>query len=1130
MKIKLLLIITAFILSAFPIVSFGQAPTLGATSHFALFTAGGAFTSDGATVVTGDIASYTDIPVINAPGSIIGTIYGVGTASDPAFADVSIAFSNFGANGTVLGTPLETYNTTGFINPGTYHTTGAAAMNGNFTLDALGDPNAIFVININGSLTVGAGFNILLANNAQYCNVYWLIKGDFILGAGSVFRGTIISNGAITLNAGSNLYGRALTTAGAITLHNNIVSFTPAAAGTITGTLAQCPATAGQTYSITAVAGATTYTWLVPTGWSVTAGAGTNSITVTSGAAGQNGDITVTADNSCGTSAASSLAVTVTAGAPAVPGAITGSLVQCPATAGQAYSITAVAGATTYTWLVPTGWSVTAGAGTNSITVTSGAAGQNGDITVTAGNSCGTSAASSLAVIVGAPAVPGAITGTLAQCLSIAGETYSITAVAGATTYTWAVPAGWSITAGAGTNSITVTTGTIGQNGNITVTAGNSCGTSAVSSLAVTVNLSLVASVSIAAVPSGAICAGTSVTFTATPTNGGAPTYQWKSGGADIVGATNSTYTSAALVNTEAITVAMTSTLACASGSPATSNTVTMVVNPVLPASVTIAAVPLGAICAGTSVTFTATPVNGGAPTYVWKNGATVIAGETGSTYTSTTLANADVITVVMTSTEACASGSPATSNTVNMVVNPIVAASVTIAAAPLGAICAGTSVTFTATPVNGGAPTYVWKNGASVIAGETGSTYTSTTLANADAITVVMTSTAACVSGSPATSNIVDMVVGTIPSVPTFIITQPTCILPTGSVGLNGLPAGNWTLNPGSIAGNTVSTTVSGLIPGTYNYTVTNSTGCISAATADIVIVAPTAIVGCVSSGTVVTINAQPVTPSAPVATLIQPTCILPNGTITVTSPIGAGMTYSIDGLDYTNTTGIFTLPAGSYNLTAKNLSGCISTGTGVILNATTVVVGCISTGTVVTIIAQPAKPIAVPNSNTPVSVGGPINLTAVSVPGATYMWTGPNGFTSTLQNPVIPVSTPADAGVYSLTVTTATCSSAPATSIVAVNELDFNIPEGFSPNGDGINDFIIIRGIDYYPQNSIVIFNRWGIKVYEASPYKNDWDGRSIRGLKVGGDELPVGTYFYLLDLGDGSKVIKGTFYLNR
>jgi gliding motility-associated-like protein/uncharacterized repeat protein (TIGR01451 family) len=102
--------------------------------------------------------------------------------------------------------------------------------------------------------------------------------------------------------------------------------------------------------------------------------------------------------------------------------------------------------------------------------------------------------------------------------------------------------------------------------------------------------------------------------------------------------------------------------------------------------------------------------------------------------------------------------------------------------------------------------------------------------------------------------------------------------------------------------------------------------------------------------------------------------------------------------------------------------------------------------------------------------------------------------------------------------------------TSTVITYPTDFFIPEGFSPNGDGINDLFVIRGIFYFPENSIVIFNRWGNKVYEAKPYINTWDGRSIRGLRVGGDELPTGTYFYLLDLGDGSKVIKGTIYLNR
>ena len=94
----------------------------------------------------------------------------------------------------------------------------------------------------------------------------------------------------------------------------------------------------------------------------------------------------------------------------------------------------------------------------------------------------------------------------------------------------------------------------------------------------------------------------------------------------------------------------------------------------------------------------------------------------------------------------------------------------------------------------------------------------------------------------------------------------------------------------------------------------------------------------------------------------------------------------------------------------------------------------------------------------------------------------------------------------------------------------VDFIIPEGFSPNGDGINDLFVIRGIQNYPENTILIFNRWGNKVFEASHYVNTWDGRSTSGLNAGGNELPGGTYFYLLYLDDRLKVIKGTIYLNR
>ncbi len=122
--------------------------------------------------------------------------------------------------------------------------------------------------------------------------------------------------------------------------------------------------------------------------------------------------------------------------------------------------------------------------------VTTGSAGQNGNISVSAGNSCGTSSANTLAVTVspGTPAQPGAISGTAAQCPGLTNQTYSISAVANATTYTWTVPAGWTITSGAGTTSINVTTGSAGQNGSISVSAGNSCGTSSANTLSVTVS------------------------------------------------------------------------------------------------------------------------------------------------------------------------------------------------------------------------------------------------------------------------------------------------------------------------------------------------------------------------------------------------------------------------------------------------------------------------------------------------------------------------------------------------------------------------------------------------------------------------------------------------------------------
>jgi hypothetical protein len=272
--------------------------------------------------------------------------------------------------------------------------------------------------------------------------------------------------------------------------------------------------------------------------------------------------------------------------APNTPGTITqanpsGSTV-CSSSSGVTYTIAPVSGATDYTWTVPSGGIIQGTATGPSITVNySGAT--SGNVTVTANNACGNSSAATFAVTVdsSAPATPGTITQTggatsTSVCANSAGITYSIAVVSGATSYTWTVPTGASITAGQGTTSITVNWGTAAS-GNVTVTADDPCGSSSAATLAVTVNPTAV-SVTVSANPGTTICAGTPVTFTATPVNGGStPSYQWKKNGSNV-GTDSASYTDAGLVNSDQIQVTLTSSATCAAG-PANSSTITMTVN-----------------------------------------------------------------------------------------------------------------------------------------------------------------------------------------------------------------------------------------------------------------------------------------------------------------------------------------------------------------------------------------------------------------------------------------------------------------------------------------------------------------------------------------------------------------------
>lgn len=341
---------------------------------------------------------------------------------------------------------------------------------------------------------------------------------------------------SITVTTGTtsgNISVTAANTCGAGTARTLAVtvSSAPAQPGTITGNATVCPTTA-QTYSVTAVSGATSYTWTLPSGW--TGSSTTNSINATAGTAG--GTISVKANNTCGSGTTRTLTVSISTAAPAQPGAISGSASICAGTS-QTYSVAAVSGASSYSWTLPSGW--TGSSTTNTITVTAGSSG--GTISVAAVNGCGTSTARTLAVTIGsgtAPARPGTITvsgGTARVCPGDS-RTYTVTAISGLT-YTWVAPAGANITSGQGTASINVTyTPNFTANGVLSVTASNGCGTSPARNLTIARNTP---SAPAAITGQTTICTGTIGTYTATAVST-ASSYLWTvPSGGTIQGASN---------------------------------------------------------------------------------------------------------------------------------------------------------------------------------------------------------------------------------------------------------------------------------------------------------------------------------------------------------------------------------------------------------------------------------------------------------------------------------------------------------------------------------------------------------------------------------------------------------------
>jgi hypothetical protein len=250
----------------------------------------------------------------------------------------------------------------------------------------------------------------------------------------------------------------------------------PATPTNITGPYGVCSGQTNVQFTTVAVPGATSYTWILPTGMS--GSSTTNTIVVSVGSNFNTSNICVVAVNACGQSAQFCKAVFRYTTIPTTPGVISGQSVNVCANTTQTYSIAPITNAESYVWTAPTNASIISGQGTTSVTVQFNANfGANGVLRVQSQNCFGLSGNRNL-TIYNIPAMPGNISGPANNVCGGSTQTYSIVAVAGASSYVWTVPSGATINSGQGTTSVSVTFPVAFVSGQISVAAVSSCGTS----------------------------------------------------------------------------------------------------------------------------------------------------------------------------------------------------------------------------------------------------------------------------------------------------------------------------------------------------------------------------------------------------------------------------------------------------------------------------------------------------------------------------------------------------------------------------------------------------------------------------------------------------------------------------
>ncbi len=198
---------------------------LGSAANYVVLSNTG-ITNTGATTVCGNLGTFPSSSV--GVGIVVicdGTTQIATGAAGTAETDLGTAYTDaMGRTGGAVVTNADIGGQT--LYPGLYDETGNLTVSsGDVHLNANGNPNAVFVFQVNGDLMVGAGRRVFLDNGAQAANVFWAVQGYGVLGPNVQFAGNILAYTSVSMNTGAQLVGRALAMTQNVTFLANQITF-----------------------------------------------------------------------------------------------------------------------------------------------------------------------------------------------------------------------------------------------------------------------------------------------------------------------------------------------------------------------------------------------------------------------------------------------------------------------------------------------------------------------------------------------------------------------------------------------------------------------------------------------------------------------------------------------------------------------------------------------------------------------------------------------------------------------------------------------------------------------------------------------------------------------------------------